>query len=169
MSKILIGASVLPAVALRRFWRLRICSKVKGLRYGNGKRDEGVANSRSEPVPQNKRISKAVKQPWRRRRPNPLIPRHELRGRKAELIKVADRKSDLQSKLQARESEIAELRKRVERGGPELRVNRPAPSTAELQANWRDSKAAESAENGKEISRSETSAAGQERPQPLLK
>lgn len=80
----------------------------------------------------------------------------------SDLIKSQTEKASLQSKLQARESEIAELKKRVEQAGPNS-TSIGSPSTAELQAQLDETrKQLESAENEKALL-SEKARGGQER------
>ena len=68
-----------------------------------------------------------------------------------DLIKSQTEKAALQSKLQARESEIVELKKRVEQTGPNSAPG-GGPSTAELQAQLEETrKQLESAENEKAL------------------
>ena len=56
-----------------------------------------------------------------------------IAGAESDLIKSQTEKASLQSKLQAKESEIAELKKRVEQAGSNS-TSIGGPSTAELQA-----------------------------------
>jgi hypothetical protein len=58
----------------------------------------------------------------------------------AELTKVQAEKNELQAKLRANETEIADLRKRIESVGPKSVADTASPSTAELQAQLEDAR-----------------------------
>jgi len=60
-------------------------------------------------------------------------------GAEAELVKLQIEKADLQAKLQANETEIANLQKQIDETRP-ASVNPGAPSTVELQAQLDDSR-----------------------------
>ncbi len=81
----------------------------------------------------------------------------------SDLIKSQSEKTVLQSKLQARDNEIAELKKRIEQVGP-TPAQGDGPSTAELQSQLEETrKQLESAENEKTLL-SEKMRVKQERP-----
>ena len=161
MSKILIGASVL-LLTLSGVFGVLNSSKVKGLRTEMENatkarelaeraraaqqkdlkgREAGVATEKAKSADTEARIASAEN----------------------DLIKSQTEKATLQSKLQARESEIAELKKRVEQAGPNS-TSIGGPSTAELQAQLDETrKQLESAENEKTLL-SQKPRGGQERP-----
>jgi hypothetical protein len=68
--------------------------------------------------------------------------KNKVAGAEAELAKVQAEKNDLQGKLRANETEIAELRKRIEAAAtkPGVTGALPAGSTAELQAQLEEAK-----------------------------
>jgi predicted RNase H-like nuclease (RuvC/YqgF family) len=76
-----------------------------------------------------------------------------IEGAEADLVKTQTEKSDLQSKLQANETQIAELQKRIEElSKTPANPNPGAPSPAELQAQLEDArKQLESAEREKTL------------------
>ena len=76
---------------------------------------------------------------------------HRVAGAEADLVKIQTEKSDLQSKLQANEAQIAEFQKRIEElSKTPANPNPGAPSAAELQAQLEDArKQLESAEREK--------------------
>ena len=149
MSKILIGASVL-LLTLSAVFGVLNSSKVKGLRTEMENatkarelaeraraaqqkdlkgREAGVATAKARSADTEARIASAEN----------------------DLIKSQTEKATLQSKLQARESEIAELKKRVEQAGPNS-TSIGGPSTAELQAQLDETrKQLENAENEKAL------------------
>ena len=161
MSKILIGASVL-LLTLSAVFGVLNSSKVKGLRTEMENatkarelaeraraaqqkdlkgREAGVATEKAKSADTEARIASAEN----------------------DLIKSQTEKATLQSKLQARESEIAELKKRVEQAGPNS-TSIGGPSTAELQAQLDETrKQLESAENEKTLL-AQKPRGGQERP-----
>jgi chromosome segregation ATPase len=66
---------------------------------------------------------------------------NRIASSEAELAKVQAEKNDLQAKLRANETEIADLRKRIESVGPKPVADVSAsPSTAELQAQLEDAR-----------------------------
>lgn len=163
MSKILIGASVL-LLTLSAVFGVLNNNKVKGLRTETENaikarelaeraraaqqkdlksREAGVATAKAKSADTEARIA----------------------GAESDLIKSQTEKASLQSKLQAKESEIAELKKRVEQAGSNS-TSIGGPSTAELQAQLDETrKQLENAQNEK-ASLPQKARGGQEQPAP---
>ena len=68
--------------------------------------------------------------------------RTKVASTEAALIKAQNEKNDLQTKRRENETEIAQLRKRIEEaeGGPAVSINPSTPSTADLRAQLEDAK-----------------------------
>jgi chromosome segregation ATPase len=68
--------------------------------------------------------------------------RTKVASTEAELLKAQNEKNDLQAQLRKNETEIAQLRKRIEEaeGEPTVSVNASTSSTADLQAQLEDAK-----------------------------
>ena len=94
--------------------------------------------------------------------------RTKFASTEAELIKARSEKKDLEAKRRENETEIAQLRKRIEEaeGGPAVSINPSTPATADLRAQLEEAKKQlEEAEREKTLL-SDKIRAARERPTP---
>jgi len=160
MPKILIGASILLLMLSAVFGVLNN-GKVKGLRTEaeNATKSREIAE-RARAAQQKNLQGREVGAATTKAKPTDIEARFASAAN--ELTKSQTEKATLQSKLEARESEVAELKKRVEQTGPSS-IPSGGPSTTELQAQLDETrKQLESAENEKALL-SEKGRSGQER------
>ena len=163
MPKILIGASVL-LLTLSAVFGVLNSNKVKGLRA----EIENVTKARELAI--NARAAQQQNLKGREAgvtttKAKSADTEARIASAESDLVKSQTEKAALQSKLQARESEIAELKKRVE-GASSSSAPGLEPSTAELQAQLEETrKQLDSAENEKALLGEKVRGA-QDRPPP---
>jgi hypothetical protein len=163
MPKILIGASVL-LLTLSAVFGVLNSNKVKALRaeIENATTVRELAINARPAQQQNLKGREAAVTTTKARSADTEA---RIASAESDLVKSQTEKAALQSKLQTRESEIAELKKRVEQAGSSSAPGLE-PSTAELQAQLEETrKQLDSAENEKALLAEKVRAA-QERPPP---